>query len=42
MQWAELNGYRFTGSSREVYLHVAEPGQENLNVAEIQMPVEKA
>ena len=39
MHWAEANGYRFCGSSREVYLHVG--GDEASNVAEIQIPVEK-
>lgn len=39
MQWVEANGYRFTGPSREVYLHI---GDEESNVAEIQIPVEKA
>ena len=42
MQWAEANGYRFTGPSREVYLQVSETGDESTNVAEIQIPVEKA
>ena len=40
MQWAEANSYRFCGASREVYLHVE--GDEASNVAEIQIPVEKA
>jgi DNA-binding transcriptional MerR regulator len=40
MQWAEANGYRFTGPSREVYLQVSD--DETSNVAEIQIPVEKA
>ena len=40
MQWAEINGYRFCGSSREVYLQVGP--DESSNVAEIQIPVEKA
>jgi DNA-binding transcriptional MerR regulator len=40
MQWAEANGYRFTGPSREVYLQVSD--DESTNVAEIQIPVEKA
>ncbi|CAG0930550.1 Multidrug-efflux transporter 1 regulator [Thermoflexales bacterium] len=40
-QWAEANGYRFVGPSREVYLQVSETGDESTNVAEIQMPVEK-
>ena len=40
MQWAEANGYRFIGSSREVYLQVE--SDEASNVAEIQIPVEKA
>ncbi|MBI5565167.1 MAG: MerR family transcriptional regulator [Chloroflexi bacterium] len=39
MRWAEANGYRFGGFSREVYLHV--DGNEAANVAEIQIPVEK-
>ena len=42
MQWAETNGYRFTGPSREVYLQVSETGDESTNVAEIQIPVDKA
>jgi DNA-binding transcriptional MerR regulator len=42
MHWAEANGYRFCGPSREVYLHVAERENEAANVAEIQIPVEKA
>jgi len=42
MQWAEANGYRFVGPSREVYLEVSETGDESTNVAEIQIPVEKA
>ena len=40
MQWAEANGYRFCGPSREVYLHVDD--DEATNVAEIQIPIEKA
>ena len=40
MQWAETNGYRFVGPSREVYLQVE--CDEASNVAEIQIPVEKA
>ena len=40
MQWAETNGYHFVGSSREVYLQVE--SEETSNVAEIQIPVEKA
>ena len=40
MQWAEANGYRFTGPSREVYLQVS--SDDSTNVAEIQIPVEKA
>ena len=40
MQWAETNGYRFCGPSREVYLQAG--GDESSNVAEIQIPVEKA
>ena len=39
MRWAETNGYRFCGASREVYLQVS--GDEATNVAEIQIPVEK-
>ncbi len=42
MQWAEANGYHFCGPSREVYLQVSETGDESTNVAEIQIPVEKA
>jgi DNA-binding transcriptional MerR regulator len=42
MRWAEANGYRFVGLSREVYLQVGGRGEEASNVAEIQMPVEKA
>ena len=42
MQWAEASGYRFCGPSREVYLQVSETGDESTNVAEIQIPVEKA
>ena len=42
MQWAETNGYRFCGPSREVYLQVSDTGDESTNVAEIQIPVEKA
>jgi effector-binding domain-containing protein len=42
MQWAEANGFRFCGPSREVYLQVSETGDESTNVAEIQIPVEKA
>jgi len=41
-QWAEANGYRFVGPSREVYLQVSETGDDSTNVAEIQIPVEKA
>jgi DNA-binding transcriptional MerR regulator len=40
LQWAETHSYRFCGPSREVYLHVS--GDEAANVAEIQIPVEKA
>lgn len=39
MQWAEANAYRFIGPSREVYLQT---GDEATNVAEIQIPLEKA
>jgi effector-binding domain-containing protein len=39
MRWAEANGYRFCGPSREVYLHVE--ADEAANVAEIQIPIEK-
>jgi len=39
MRWAEANGYRFCGASREVYLQVGD--DEAANVAEIQIPVEK-
>jgi effector-binding domain-containing protein len=39
-QWAETNGYRFVGPSREVYLQVSD--DESTNVAEIQIPIEKA
>ena len=42
MQWAETNGYRFVGPSREVYLQVGSSGDDATNVAEIQIPVEKA
>ncbi len=38
-QWAEANGYRFCGPSREVYLQVG--ADESTNVAEIQIPIEK-
>jgi DNA-binding transcriptional MerR regulator len=41
-QWAETNGYRFVGPSREVYLQVSEIGDDSTNVAEIQIPVDKA
>jgi DNA-binding transcriptional MerR regulator len=41
-QWAETNGYRFVGPSREVYLQVSETGDDSTNVAEIQIPVDKA
>ena len=39
MRWAETNGYRFCGPSREVYIHVE--ADEAANVAEIQIPIEK-
>lgn len=39
MRWAEANGYRFCGASREVYLQVGD--DEAANVTEIQIPVEK-
>ncbi len=39
-QWADANGYRFCGPSREVYLQVSD--DEATNVAEIQIPIEKA
>ena len=42
MQWAEANGYRFAGPSREVYLEVSTTGDDSTNVAEIQIPIEKA
>ncbi len=42
MQWADSNGYRFCGPSREVYLQVGSNGDEATNVAEIQIPIEKA
>ena len=38
-QWAEANGYRFCGPSREVYLQVSDDA--STNVAEIQIPVER-
>lgn len=41
-QWAETNGYRFVGPSREVYLQIGSSGADPSNVAEIQIPVEKA
>lgn len=41
-QWAEVNGYRFVGPSREVYLQVGSHGSvDPSNVAEIQIPIEK-
>ncbi|CAG0930551.1 HTH-type transcriptional activator TipA [Thermoflexales bacterium] len=42
MQWAEPNGYRFCGPSREVYLQVSTSGDDSTNVAEIQIPVERS
>ena len=42
MRWAESNGYRFCGPSREVYLQVSTTGDDATNVAEIQIPIEKA
>ena len=39
MQWADSNGYRFCGPSREVYLQAG--GDEASNITEIQIPVEK-
>jgi DNA-binding transcriptional MerR regulator len=41
MHWADANGYRFCGHSREVYLQVGGSGDDAANVAEIQIPVEK-
>jgi DNA-binding transcriptional MerR regulator len=41
MHWADANGYRFCGPSREVYLQVGGGGDDAANVAEIQIPVEK-
>jgi DNA-binding transcriptional MerR regulator len=41
MHWADANGYRFCGPSREVYLQVGGSGDGALNIAEIQIPVEK-
>jgi DNA-binding transcriptional MerR regulator/effector-binding domain-containing protein len=38
--WAEANGFRFTGPSREVFLQI-ERGREDEAVAEIQIPVER-
>ena len=42
MRWADTNGYRFCGPSREVYLQVGSSGDDATNIAEIQIPVEKA
>jgi len=42
MHWVEANGYRFCGPSREVYLQVGSSSDDSTNVAEIQIPVEKA
>lgn len=39
MRWAEANGYRFCGPSREVYIQAGP--DEAANVAEIQIPIEK-
>ena len=42
--WAEANGYRFTGSTREVILDVPTFDEDILNtkfVTEIQVPIEK-
>jgi DNA-binding transcriptional MerR regulator len=39
--WAEVNGYRFTGQPREVFLQIPQPGHEDEAMAEIQIPVER-
>jgi effector-binding domain-containing protein len=43
LQWIAQNGYRISGTNREIYLHHGEGGQEDPNhVTEIQFPVTKA
>jgi DNA-binding transcriptional MerR regulator len=44
LHWIEANGYRQTGPAREPFLHVSQPASrdDESNVAEIQIPVEKA
>ena len=44
MQWIQANGYRISGSTREIYLKTAEPLRHDdpSYVTEIQIPVEKA
>ena len=39
--WVEVNGYRFAGLGREVYLEAPHPENLDETVAEIQFPIEK-
>jgi DNA-binding transcriptional MerR regulator len=39
--WVELNGYKFAGNGREVFIVLPYPGQEQETVMEIQYPIER-
>ena len=42
IRWAETNGYRLSGPSREIYLQYERNGDPNNYITEIQYPVAKA
>jgi DNA-binding transcriptional MerR regulator len=43
LRWIEVNGYRPSGPTREIFLHIAQPvsRDDTSNVTEIQVPIEK-
>lgn len=43
LRWIEANGYRPSGPTREIFLHISQPvsRDDNSNVTEIQVPIEK-
>ncbi len=41
LEWIEKNGYRITGSTREVYLQYERGGDQSQYVTEVQVPIEK-
>jgi effector-binding domain-containing protein len=44
LHWVDANGYRKAGPPRELFIQVSQPASrdDESNVAEIQVPVEKA